>query len=185
MIEILERPAIRHQVTQFSVQSYHKLRDLGLVPVKTELLNGVIIEKMTKSPLHTLLAHRLFDRLTVGLPPEYQLRKEDPLTLASSEPEPDIAIVLGDIETYRDHHPATAELAVEIAVSSIEIDRAKANLYARANVTVYWLVLADERAVEIYSQPGPSGYRNMERRGLGQMLDTWYGTPIPLDALFS
>jgi len=185
MIEILQRPAVRRQVAPFSVESYHKLRDLGLISAKTELLNGVIVKKMTKSPLHTLLAHRLFDRLAVDLPPDCQLRKQDPLTLATSEPEPDIAIVLGDIETYRDHHPTTAELAVEIAVSSVEVDRAKADLYAGAGVSTYWLVLVDDRTVEVYSQPEPSGYRNMETRGPGHTLETWYRARIPLDALFA
>jgi Uma2 family endonuclease len=185
MIEILERSAVRRQVAPFSVESYHKLRDLGLVPVKTELLNGVIVEKMTKSPLHTLLAHRLFDRLSAGLPPDCQLRKEDPLTLATSEPEPDIAIVLGDIESYRDQHPTTAELVVEIAVSSVEVDRAKADLYAKAGVAIYWLVLAEECAVEVYSEPGDSGYRNMETCGIGHRLETWYGMRIPIDAVFA
>lgn len=82
----------------FSVERYHELPDPGIMPVKTELLNGVIVEKMTKSPLYTLLAHRLFGRLAIALPTGYQLRKEDPLTLATSEPEPDLAIVPGDGE---------------------------------------------------------------------------------------
>jgi len=104
-MEMLERSAVRRRVVPFSVECYHKLRDLGMVPVKTELLNGVVIEKMTKSPMHTLLAHRLFGCLAVDLPSGYQLRKEDPLTLATSEPEPDIAIVPGAIETYRFKRP--------------------------------------------------------------------------------
>lgn len=185
MIELLERPAVRRRVLPFSVERYHRLRDLGVVPVKTELLNGLIVEKMTKSPLHTLLAHRLLDRLTVDLPPGYQVQKEDPLTLATSEPEPDIAIVLGDTETYRDHHPTRAELTVEIAVSSVDVDRAKADLYAGAGVSVYWLVVADARAVEVYTQPRTNGYRSMETRRLGQALETWYGTRIPLATLFA
>jgi len=185
MIGLLERPAVRRRVLPFSVERYHKLRDLGVVPVKTELLNGVIVEKMTKSPRHTLLAHRLLDRLAVGLPPGCQLRKEDPLTFATSEPEPDIAIVLGNMETYRDHHPTRAELIVEIAVSSVEVDRAKADLYAGAGISVYWLVLADARTVEVYTQPRPNGYQSMETKRLGQTLETWYGTRIPLDTLFS
>ena len=102
MIELLERPAVRHQVAPLSVDGYHKLRDLGLVRVKTELLNGVIVEKMTKSPLHTFLAQRLYDQLRADLPLGYQLRKEDPLTLATSEPEPDLAIVAGTAETFRE-----------------------------------------------------------------------------------
>ncbi len=185
LVEMLGRPAVRRRVLAFSVERYHELRDLGIVPVKTELLNGVIVEKMTKSPLHTLLAHRLFDRLAAGLPPGYRLRKEDPLTLTTSEPEPDLAIVLGDSETYRDRHPTTAELIVEIAVSSVEVDRAKADLYAGAGVSVYWLVLTDVRAVEIYTRPQANGYGNLETRRLGQTLETWYGAHIPLDALFA
>ncbi len=185
MVEMLERPAVRRRLVPFSVACYHKLRDLGMVPVKTELLNGVVVEKMTKSPLHTLLAHRLFDCLAVDLPPGYHLRKEDPLTLATSEPEPDLAIVLGDSETYRHQHPATAELVIEIAVSSIELDRAKADLYAGAGVSTYWLVLADARAVEVYTRPRTGGYGSMETRRSGQALETWYGTHIPLAILFA
>jgi Uma2 family endonuclease len=184
VIELLESPAVRRQVAPLSVQSYHKLRDLGLVPVKTELLNGLIVRKMTKSPLHTLLAHRLYDRLSCGLPPGYQLRKEDPLTLSTSEPEPDIAIVTGDIETYRDHHPSTGRLVAEIAVSSIDVDRAKADLYAEAGIPTYWLVLAEKGEVEAFSQPSPTGYREAVTRRRGDTLETWYGARIPLDELF-
>ncbi|WP_133510555.1 Uma2 family endonuclease [Candidatus Thiosymbion oneisti] len=185
MIEMLERPAVRRRVLPFSVERYHRLRDSGVVPVRTELLNGVIVEKMTKSPRHTLLAHRLLDRLAVDLPPGYQLRKEDPLTLATSEPEPDLAIVLGDMETYRDRHPTRAELTVEIAVSNVEVDRAKADLYAGAGVSVYWLVIANAGAVEVYTQPRADGYRSMETKRSGQALETWYGTRIPLATLFA
>jgi len=184
MIEMLERPAVRRRVVPFSVERYHELWDLGIVPVKTELLNGVIVEKMTKSPLYTLLAHRLFERLAIALPPVCQLRKEDPLTLATSEPKPDLAIVSEDSETYRDRHPTTAELIGEIAVSSVEVDRAKADLYTGAGVSLHWLVLTDTRVVEIYTRPQANGYGNLETRRLGQTLETWYRARIPLDALF-
>jgi Uma2 family endonuclease len=184
MIELLERPAVRHQVALLSVDAYHTLRDLGLVREKTELLNGVIVEKMTKSPLHTFLAHRLYDYLSVDLPPGYQLRKEDPLTLATSEPQPDLSVVAGDAETFRDQHPITAELVVEIAVSSVEIDRAKADLYAAAGVPTYWLVLAEAAAVDVYTEPGPAGYGQVRRLWADDSLCSWYGRPIVLDELF-
>ena len=185
MIEILERPDVRRRVAPLSVAGYHQLRDLGLVGAKTELLNGVIVEKMTKSPLHTFLAQRLHAWLAEGLPAGWQLRKEDPLTLASSEPEPDLALVAGSAETYRSHHPTTAELVVEVAVSSVEVDRAKADVYAEAGVAAYWLVLAEHRGVEVYSQPRANGYACVEALGSGDVLETWYGTRIPIDELFA
>lgn len=175
MIDILERQAVREQVAPISVESYHVLRDLGLVGVKTELVNGVILEKMTKSPRHTLILHRLHDALARGLPPGYLLRKEDPLTLAISEPEPDLAIVRGCIEDYADQHPTGAELVVEVAVSSLELDRAKAADYAGAGIPTYWLVIPGERAVEVYTEPRAGGYAQMARmEGTGR-LKTWYG----------
>jgi len=184
MIEILERPAVRHRVAPLSVAGYHQLRDLGLVGVKTELLNGVIVEKMTKSPLHTFLSQRLHAWLAEGLPTGWQLRKEDPLTFDGSEPEPDLALVAGSAETYRSHHPTTAELVVEIAVSSVDLDRAKADVYAEAGVSVYWLVLAERHTIEVYSQPSPSGYQHQETLGSGDTLETWYGTRVSIDELF-
>ena len=185
MIEILERPAVRSQVTPISVESYHVLRDLGLVDVKTELVNGVILEKMTKSPRHTLILNRLYQALARDFPPGYLLRKEDPLTLAASEPEPDLAIVAGDMEAYADAHPTTAELVVEVAVSSLDLDRAKAAGYAGAGIPTYWLVIPAERAVEVYAQPGPSGYGMVSRVEEDGRVDTWYGTTIELSTVFA
>ncbi|MEJ2327553.1 MAG: Uma2 family endonuclease [Chromatiaceae bacterium] len=184
MIALLEYPAIRNQATPLSVGSYHALRDMGLVPVKTELLDGVIVAKMTKSPLHTLIAHRLHRGLAATLPAGYQLRKEDPLTFADSEPEPDLAIVRGDIERFRSCHPSSAELVVEIAISSIDIDRAKAELYARAGVPSYWLVLPEQRAAIVYSDPGPGGYQSEQRLDPEGQLTTWYGASFQLGDLF-
>jgi len=185
MIELLEHPEVRAQVAPLSLDGYHRLRDLGLAPIRSELLKGVIVNKVTKSPLHTLTAHRLWDRLAVGLPPGYQLRKEDPLTLTDSEPEPDLALVRGTDADFRTHHPATAELVVEIAVSSLDLDRAKATVYAAAGVPVCWLVIPLERRVEVCTEPGAAGYGRVETFGPGDTLATFYGAAIPLDALFA
>jgi hypothetical protein len=38
---------------------------------------------------------------------------------AGSEPEPDIAIVTGTPQDYRDEHPATAELVIKIADTTL------------------------------------------------------------------
>jgi Uma2 family endonuclease len=185
MIALLERHAVRNQVAPLSVEGYHRLRDLRLLPVKSELLDGVIVTKMTKSPLHTLIAHRLWNCLLAGLPAGYQLRKEDPLTLADSEPEPDLAVVRGTDDDFRVHHPSTAELVVEVAISTVELDRAKAELYARAAVPVYWLVLAQEDAVEVHTDAGAKGYTRIETRRRGDELVTWYGARLSLNALFA
>jgi Uma2 family endonuclease len=45
-------------------------------------------------------------------------------------------------------------LVVEIADSSLRLDRRKAEIYAAAGVQEYWIVDLGERCVEIYRNPG-------------------------------
>ena len=60
---------------------------------------------------------------------------------------------------FAHRHPDTAEFIIEVAVSTIDTDRSKAEIYAEAGVKEYWLVHAESRCVEIYRQPTPSGYQ--------------------------
>jgi hypothetical protein len=56
MAAILDRLSVRHAALLLSVEQYHRLNEEGILSERTELLRGVIIERMTKSPLHTRLA---------------------------------------------------------------------------------------------------------------------------------
>jgi len=153
MTALLEVPAIRQRVARLSVEDYHRL---GELPV--ELLRGTIIEKMPKSPLHQFHEDRLRKILSAQILPEWIVRQEGPLTFTDSEPEPDVAVVPGPEERYRATHPSTAVLVVEVAVSSLEIDRVKAQIYSEAGIAEYWIVCPEEREVEVYRGPGPDGY---------------------------
>src|SRR5207302_9970880 len=100
------------------------------------------------------------------------VRREDPLTLADSEPEPDIAIVKGGAEDFFQAHPTTAELVIEVAVSSPTLDRENASLYAEAGVKEYWIVLGAERRVETYRRPEQGRYQEMRLLGPGDTLES-------------
>jgi Uma2 family endonuclease len=84
---------------------------------------------------------------------------QEPITLALSEPEPDVSVLRGDARQYLDRHPGPADIAllVEVADASWQRDRTlKKSLYAQAGIAVYWLVNLAERRVEVFSQPsGP------------------------------
>ena len=54
MTTLLEHPNIQALVTRMSVAD-HKLGELGLLPEKIELIDGVLINKMPKSPKHTYI----------------------------------------------------------------------------------------------------------------------------------
>ncbi len=160
MVKILELPSVRRQARPIDVRTYHWMGENGLADERTELLRGVIVEKMSKSPLHSFVVNKLIGLLSLIAPAGTTLRKEDPLTLSDSEPEPDVALVAGSPADFKTRHPASAELVIEVAVSSAELDREKAAIYAEAAVKEYWLVLPEDQAVEIFSDPADGRYRN-------------------------
>ncbi len=155
---ILDEPAVRGAALPISVAQYHRLSADGIVPEQTELLQGVIIEQMTKSPLHTFVVQRLAAWLAAAVPSGCFVRKEEPLTLTDSEPEPDLAVVAGSPADYRLAHPTTARLVIEVAIATLGIDRAKADVYAAAGIDEYWIVTPEFHSVEICRQPSAAGY---------------------------
>lgn len=156
--QLLEIPEVRARISPLSVAEYHRLSEYNESGRRTELIRGVVIGKMSKSPLHSSVARRLFKLLEKSLPAHFTLLREDPLTFADSEPEPDLAIVRGDESEFTTRHPTTAALVIEIAVSSAAEDRSLAALYAEAGVEEYWIVLPAERRVEVYRRPEGGTY---------------------------
>ncbi len=155
---ILDLPDVRARVTRFSVEQYHQLGEYSATGKRTELIRGYVFDKMSKSPLHTSIGSRLYDLLYARLPADCWVRKEEPLTFADSEPEPDISIVRGQPADFYAKHPTSAALVIEVAVTSLAEDRALAALYAEAGVEEYWIVCPRERQVEVYRHAAQSIY---------------------------
>ena len=163
MLSVLEDPAIRARVHAISVADYHTMIERAAIGENLELLRGALVEKISKSSLHSKIVMRLLRWLMRELPAGFFVRPEQPLTLADSEPEPDLAIIAGDDTEMEAGHPTTAEMILEVCVSSEAIDRLKLQLYAEAGVRECWLVLAEERVVERHTEPQGAIYRKIER----------------------
>ena len=178
MSAILELPEVRAQVGLLSVEAYETLAEMGAVSERAELIRGIIVDKMPESPWHRTLVRRLFGWIVFS---------EDPLRLKDSEPEPDAMIVRGDEHEFITKHPTGAELVVEVAVTSTALDRAKASLYAEANVSEYWIVLVEEQCVEVYRLPEAGIYQQKHLYSAGDMLvcESVAGVQIALADLFA
>ncbi|MBM3841130.1 MAG: Uma2 family endonuclease [Verrucomicrobia bacterium] len=148
MTAILEIPEVRRRVSPLTVEEYHRLDEFNEHGRRTELIRGVVIEKMAKSPLQTALSKQLCDLIAARLPSGFLVRHDAPITLADSEPEPDISVVRGTLADFVQAHPRTAELVIEVAVSSVALDRENASLYAEAGVKEYWIVLGDVESID-------------------------------------
>jgi Uma2 family endonuclease len=170
-----------------SIAAYHALGEAGLIPKNTELLYGFVYRKMPKSPIHCYLLQKLLQMLLRVVPASHLLRSEQPITCADSEPEPDVSVVKGSVEDFRHEHPRTAELVIEICVTSHEYDRSKLQAYAQAGVKEVWLVLAPERQVEVHRHPADGKFAEPTTCGPGGRL-ACAALPeftLDLDALFS
>ena len=148
-------------ILRLSVDQYHAMIRAGVFADddRIELLEGLLIHKMTKYPPHTFANRRLKDFFERSMPPGYFVATQDPVTSGESEPEPDAMLVRGSDEAYKTRHPGPAEVAViaEVAESSLDRDeRLKQRIYARAGFAYYWLVDIKRRIVRVYTDPsGP------------------------------
>ena len=146
------------QIHRTSVEDYRAFGEAGFLNEDVELLRGVIICKMPKSPLHEYIAHILRDLIASHIPPGFIVRHEAPLTIGNSEPEPDISVVKGRPLDWLTRHPRTAALVAEIAISSVSIDEEKAHIYAEAGIPEYWLIRPETRELDLYREPTADGY---------------------------
>jgi len=140
-------------------QEYERMAARGFFPPgkRVELVEGIIYDVAPQNSFHSTafrLAHEAL-RLLFPLSEGFEIRDQLPLALSEhSQPEPDLAVVSGRIQDYRDHHPTTALLVMEIADSSLLHDRKrKIPLYARCGIPEAWLLHLARRALEVYRDP--------------------------------
>jgi Uma2 family endonuclease len=151
-VEIPPVPLRGAPLWSLTVTAYHALGEAGLLPKNTELLYGLVYTKPSKTPLHTFLAVRLLRLLESAIPPNHTLRSEQPITCLDSEPEPDVSVVRGTDSDFLTEHPRTAELVIEVCVTSRDYDRSKLRAYALAGVKECWFILGPQKQIEVYRQ---------------------------------
>ncbi|NER01141.1 MAG: Uma2 family endonuclease [Cyanothece sp. SIO2G6] len=153
------------QIKRWSVDEYHRMSELGILDPneRTELLAGHITIMAAKGTPHVMalrLLARVFDPLLANQ--NAFVSTQDPIHLDDfSEPEPDLAIVQGDILGYGEQHPRPGQvyLVVEVADSTLRQDcEVKDKLYAQAGIIDYWVVDLPNRQLHIFRDPTPDGY---------------------------
>ena len=161
------------QPVRLTVAKYHELTRVGAFSENdaVELLDGVVVEKISKNPPHRLATRKCDLALSKICPDGWHVQNQEPITLQNSEPEPDIAIVRGALTDYATRHPMHHEVAlvVEVADTSLITDRYKAELYAEAMIPVYWLINLIEECVEVMT--GPQRLANQYSYGLSQRFE--------------
>ena len=118
-----------------------------------ELVDGLLVHVTPQGVEHHALVRRLM--LTLGARLDL-LHVQMPLAVPGGRPEPDLALA----EDAPRSHPQTAELVVEVAVTSLNDDLAKLPGYAEAGVKVVWLVDVPARTVHVFEKPHGRRYEH-------------------------
>lgn len=147
--------------SRLSVAQYQELAMTGVLREddRIELLDGSLIQKPIKTPLHDSHIDLLSGLLRQLLPVGWFVRNQNSLVTSDSVPEPDLAVVRGKPGAYRRFHPTPADAAIviEVADSSVTTDRIKGRIYARAGIVEYWIVNLVDWRVERMTGPRPDG----------------------------
>lgn len=157
-------------------EEYRQLGELGILtedePV--ELLDGQLIVAEPKGRPHATAVALTAEALRRAFGAGWFIYTQDPVALdEASEPEPDVVVVPGHPLDYIADHPARPALVVEVAETSLHVDRAyKGSAYARAGLPDYWIVNLIDWRVEVYRQPAADrsaalGWRYLEARLFG------------------
>ncbi len=159
------------RIRPLSRNEYDRLVELGCFEdEKIELLRGMLVTMSPQKWPHGAAIEFFNEELVIQLNRRYGVRPQLPFAADDwSEPEPDLAVCHKD-PTRRDH-PSELLLLIEVAASSLRIDRGvKRAIYAEAGVPEYWIVDVNKMTVEVHTRPVDGSYTQIELRGDGDIL---------------
>ena len=139
---------------------------------RLELIDGGLLAMTPQGSRHATGVVLVTEALRRAFGPGFHIRTQLPLAADDySEPEPDVAVVTGTLRDYRDAHPTSPVLIVEVSDDSLYHDRTvKQRLYARCGIPEYWILALPDARLEVYRDPGEGGYHSVNIRGAGDSV---------------
>ena len=173
---------------RISPEEYRRLVEAGVFDedARVELIDGLLVDMSPKTRAHENAVAWLMRCLVLSVDPgHYEVRVGAPLTIGTSEPEPDLAVIPNFAP--RPHHPATAALVIEVVVSSLTRDLTdKPPIYADAGVPIYWAVDVERQRAVTHTSPENGRYSKVDVvAGEGELLAPELGLRISLPELFA
>ena len=139
---------------------YDRIVDAGIFGPedRVELLDGLLVAREPQGGRHATAVSLVRGVLEKAFGRSYYVRDDKPIALDDqSEPEPDVAVVPGRPRDHRDAHPSRPVLIVEVADTSLALDRLrKGGLYARAGIADFWVLNLVDEVLEVHREPVPA-----------------------------
>jgi Uma2 family endonuclease len=141
---------------RFTREQYYELNRLGYFDgINVERLRGEIVVMPAVNWSHALAVANTADQLREAFAGVAWINYGNPLPTDDSDPQPDVMVVPGHQRDYTDH-PTVALLVVEVSATTLDRDTTvKAEIYATAGVTDYWVLDLDARRLIVFRDPAP------------------------------
>ncbi len=140
---------------KWTVEEFDRLIPLGaFTGKKVELIEGDLYVKTPQSELYARAVLLMQNKLLQIFGDDYVVQSQVPLRLENSMPEPDVAVVRGDLGGALE--TLSSALVIQIAGSTLTLQferNAKSHIYARAGIAEYWLVNLNARQIEVRRAP--------------------------------
>jgi Uma2 family endonuclease len=153
------------QLRRWTVEEYHRMIQAGILATadQVELLDGEIVYMSPQGPPHAGTTQKSDEYLKPKLSQQASVRVQLPITLSTSEPEPDLAIVRRRDDMYAMGHPEPEDvlLLIEVADTTLNYDlNQKAKIYGKAGIQEYWVIDVAGRKIYVMREPYETGYRS-------------------------
>ena len=143
---------------RWTVAEFHRV--FAAPDLKVErpyLVHGVIWEQGPMNAPHANAVDTANETLRAIFSAGYRVRVQSALVFGlETDPQTDIAVVRGDLTTYKTKHPSTAALVVEVSDTTLfEDSTTKAELYATAGIPEYWIIDLNANVLKVLRDPQP------------------------------
>lgn len=153
---------------RITVAEYHKMIEANVFNenARIELIKGVLVKMSPKGKRHAATTNRIAKLFYKLLGDRIIVHNQNPILLDdSTEPEPDIALLVPREKEYSDRLPTPADvlLIIEVSDTTLKYDRdTKSLLYAKNGIAQYIVLNVKTREITDMREPSPEGYRALK-----------------------
>jgi Uma2 family endonuclease len=162
-------------IAQISLAEYQRMTEAGVFDGRRlEYIRGEIREMSPKGDRHENMVDWLNDwshEVLRAKPVRVRVQNSIRLPAMQSVPEPDLAWVVRRNYSRGKPQPEDVYLLIEVAESSLGYDLGeKAELYAQAGISEYWVVDLTAQRVVVHREPAQHRYRSVNSASGNQEL---------------
>ena len=153
-------PAPGTQLHRLTTEDVFRMFDAGVLAPedRVELIDGVLVDVNAPGPEHSSCVTWLIRHFAAAVG-DLEVRVQDLLPVEGGFVLPDLFVV---DPTPRNRFPSSANLVVEVSVTTLRHDLDKARKYAGADVDEYWIIDVERRTVAVHREPRASGYASTD-----------------------